>query len=182
MNYVLIGISPFTNSPSPFPYASPILFPRSLSAGVTYNHFIQNEDIRASLPLFCLYLHIKISHFSYSAHEDFTCDMLITVISELWRYSLYCPSIVFPDTEQNVTETRQWTLESTGSNYTEHQLMQQFTSVQYVLRFCTNWFSQYPGIMHVFVGFSSSLFSADTKVLLTDDLNYLPLTQTSLNT
>jgi len=83
MNYVLIGISPFKTSPSPFPYASLILFPRSLSAGVTYNHGIQNEDIRSSLSLFCLFLHIKISHFSYSAYEDGTCDMIITVISEL---------------------------------------------------------------------------------------------------
>jgi len=108
--------------------------------------------------------------------------MIITVISELWRQTLYGLYSVLPDSEGNGKETRQWTLDSTEPNYTEHQLIQQFTSAQYVLRFCTIWVFLYPGIAHVFVSFSSSLFSANTKIPPTDDLHSLPLHQTSLHT
>jgi hypothetical protein len=95
MNYVLIGISPFTNSLSTFPYASSILFSHSLSTTVTYNHDIQNEDMQASLSLFCLSLYIKISHFSYSAYEGCNCDMIIILKSELWRQVFSVTSSLF---------------------------------------------------------------------------------------
>jgi hypothetical protein len=61
--------------------------------------------------------------------------MIITAISELWRQTLYGTDSVVPDSEGNGKDTRQLTLDRFEPNYTEHQLMQQFTSAQYVLRF-----------------------------------------------